>query len=103
MGVAYYVVSHERRELFELGKGPWELIDFIAPGVEHRDVDAFCARFADVWSSRNSNRDYALGVARRLWEWCERCQWEVEVRHDWEPEGLWLTYPQTGSRYGGAA
>lgn len=113
MGIEYYLVDHTNKELFDLGKGSWSMIDFrnfkkeASKLLEYEDVHVvyFCAKLVNCCYRSFRDMDYeelteyVINFGFDLYDWCEKCDWDIYLLNDCVDDIPFDTYKITGDRY----
>lgn len=89
MGTDCYIVDHQRRELFHLGRGPWHesLLKF-QPMYEYVETNTHLV---------NADPAVARKMLRDVWGWCQERDWAVELMSDSNPSYSEVAdYEETG-------
>lgn len=106
MGVEYYLVKPEKREIFELGRHiqPFECLKVSYSTADYIDCENFKEFFLDIIDSNNGilGDDWKYGdvvdFAYLMYDWCEgeKVFQSSDCSSDWK---LFKDYNVTGSIY----
>jgi hypothetical protein len=101
MGVDYYVICPERKDVFGLGRiGGHDLMSLLRSPAAQKSKDIFAQGFLAEWLFRYDDDNYIeehiLSVGRTLWLWCVERDWKVSLVNDAMDEMEWRDWPETG-------
>lgn len=101
MGTEYYLFNHQNATVFELGKGPWYLIEDL--GILHT-ASHFVTWLSENWGHSATSIEYHKVLAKALKDFTENTpEGYLEITGDSSEDLGWagnLGYICTGSRYG---